>query len=700
MKNLLQPLTTMQSPTGYSSNEAFLEELLDLTNAALYVYVYCNTENLLTPPLLSPEDLHTAHASIKEKLNCTPDADALLPLIRLQKCFQLSDLQIYGLALAMLFELKEDYSRVFSSVGEKYKIPTLHLAKSIYEILVAAPSTTDLLTDFSDPYMSSFFETKQFIHNHFFDTVLILKKAIMAFILGKPSAYDSTPDAEGSFWLHIPQPSSSPVCDETLLHKITALLRQPTEKPCMINLFGPRGTGRKYHLEKVAFALNRNILWVKLPLFYSKDQTLLSLRLYALYREARLHDAFIAFLDLETYLEAGARDQRELILSSIFSFLQPHFNWLFVLSEKELLLSSKSNSSTWLYFGLPTLTHENRLALWHYYGKDLTFEEGINLDELTNKFLFTPLHIQKAVDSLKLIDQAHPITKEQLYTSCYEQIDNILSTKATLIDSRYSWEQLILPSFQKETMAHACDYIKFKHIIYTQWGFDKKYAYGTGLNILFSGPPGTGKTMAAQVIAKELGLKLYKVDLSQLVSKYIGETEANLRQIFDAAEKSNVILFIDEMDALFNKRSEVKSSHDRYSNMETSYLLQRIESYTGIVLLATNYLKNIDEAFMRRIHFIIHFPFPDATHRKMIWQTMFPPEAPLHSSIDFDYLANTFEISGGSIKNIVLNAAFLAAAEEKKISMKHLIHSLKAELMKQGKVILDSDFKDYIYYLH
>ena len=217
--------------------------------------------------------------------------------------------------------------------------------------------------------------------------------------------------------------------------------------------------------------------------------------------------------------------------------------------------------------------------------------------------------------------------------------------------------------------------------------------------MLFAGPPRTGKTMAAQVVANELGLDIYKIYLSQIVSKYIGETEKNLNDLFNEAKKSNVILFFDETDALFGKRTEVKSSHDKNANIETSYLLQKMEEYDGITIMTTNYLENIDKAFFRRISYVIHFAFPNKDSRKKIWKNMYPKEMPLSKNIDFNYLARQFEISGGSIKNIALTSAFMAARDEKPLEMKHIILAVKYELGKQGKTLIKDDFSEYSYLL-
>jgi SpoVK/Ycf46/Vps4 family AAA+-type ATPase len=215
------------------------------------------------------------------------------------------------------------------------------------------------------------------------------------------------------------------------------------------------------------------------------------------------------------------------------------------------------------------------------------------------------------------------------------------------------------------------------------------------MKALFAGVSGTGKTMTAEVLARELGLDLYKIDLSSLVSKYIGETEKNLDRIFRAAQTSNAILFFDEADALFGKRSEVKDAHDRYANIEVAYLLQKTEEHDGFVILATNLAQNMDEAFKRRMNYTVEFPFPDEAHRERLWQRMFPPQTPLGEDLDFAFLSRQFALSGGNIKSAALAAAFLAAADGGVVQMCHLIQAVAREWQKLGKLPSASEFKGY-----
>ena len=240
-----------------------------------------------------------------------------------------------------------------------------------------------------------------------------------------------------------------------------------------------------------------------------------------------------------------------------------------------------------------------------------------------------------------------------------------------------------------------CNQVKYRARVYDEWGFDRKLSLGKGLNVLFTGPSGTGKTMAAEIMAGELGLDLYKIDLSTVVSKYIGETEKNLDRIFSEARDSNSILFFDEADALFGKRSEVRDSHDRYANIEISYLLQKMEEYDGIVILATNLQKNLDEAFARRMHFCVEFPFPQEADRLRIWQRIFPQEAPLSGDVDLSFMARQFKMTGGNIKNIAIAAAFMAAVNGGSINVEHLIKATKREYQKIGRLCTEADFAAY-----
>src|SRR5205085_11756538 len=213
----------------------------------------------------------------------------------------------------------------------------------------------------------------------------------------------------------------------------------------------------------------------------------------------------------------------------------------------------------------------------------------------------------------------------------------------------HAWDDLVLPTATLRQVREVAAAIRHRHVVYEEWGFGERVPAGRGLKVLFAGASGTGKTMTAGVIARDLGLDLYRIDLAGGVSKYIGETEKNLDRIFRAARSSNALLFFDEADALFGKRSEVKDAHDRYANIEVAYLLQKMEEHEGAVILASNLSKNIDQAFSRRLHYILEFPRPDAPLRERLWQTILPPEVPINSDVDFGFLGRQFDLAGGDI---------------------------------------------------
>ncbi len=272
-----------------------------------------------------------------------------------------------------------------------------------------------------------------------------------------------------------------------------------------------------------------------------------------------------------------------------------------------------------------------------------------------------------------------------LFTAARQQSGHDLQAMTDKITVRYDWADLVLPPDPLAQLQELCSRFKYRHLVYQTWGFDRKLSLGKGLTALFVGGPGTGKTMAAEVIATDLGLDLYRIDLSQIVSKYIGETEKNLDRIFQAAESANAILFFDEADALFGKRSDVKDAHDRYANIEVGYLLQKIETYEGLAILATNLRQNLDDAFIRRLQFIVEFPFPDEDHRRQILSVLFPSGAPIAPDLDLQLLARNVRLAGGHLKNIVVAAAFYAAADRDVIQMNHLLQAAQREHQKVGR---------------
>jgi hypothetical protein len=290
------------------------------------------------------------------------------------------------------------------------------------------------------------------------------------------------------------------------------------------------------------------------------------------------------------------------------------------------------------------------------------------------------------------LDVKHPC--QTLWEACRIQARAHIEDLAQRIEPMARWCDLILPARQEEILHEIAIHLRHRKLIYDNWEFAQKSNRGLGIAALFCGSSGTGKTMAAEVLANDLELDLYRIDLSQVVSKYIGETEKNLRRLFDAAEESGAILLFDEADALFGRRSEVRDSHDRYANIEISYLLQRMENYRGLAILTTNMQNALDVAFLRRLRFIVPFPFPDVAQRVEIWRRVFPGALPL-GELDFTKLAR-LNITGGNIRNIALYAAFLAAEEHTNLNMAHLQRAARVEFAKMEKPLNEADLKDWV----
>ncbi len=339
----------------------------------------------------------------------------------------------------------------------------------------------------------------------------------------------------------------------------------------------------------------------------------------------------------------------------------------------------------------PVPGFSQRKALW----AQCLGGESEALAALAGQYVLTSGQIRSAVAAARdrAAQRGDHMQAADLFATARAHSSPGLATLARQIHPRYGWEDIVLPPDQLMLLHEIVGAVLSRPLVFEAWGVGRKLAASYGVTMLFAGPPGTGKTMAAEVIASDLGLELYKIDLSTIVSKYIGETEKNLERIFNEARSSNAILFFDEADAIFGKRSEVKDAHDRYANIEVSYLLQRMEAYDGVTILATNLRANLDEAFTRRLQFAVDFPFPEEEYRLRIWQTLFPPGVPRAPDLDLAMLARRFKLAGGAIRNIIVNATFLAAADGQCVGMAHLMHGARRELQKMGRLLNEKDLE-------
>ncbi len=368
---------------------------------------------------------------------------------------------------------------------------------------------------------------------------------------------------------------------------------------------------------------------------------------------------------------------------------------------------SAAERSAGLRVPLSGITHAERRRIWNEHldpvldlsSRDSGENVAFIVDRLADHFPFdeSATRAVAAAAAFRIVRHPddEPPVEELAWNTCRLYARRSLDNLAHRIEAGAGWNDLVLPEQQLETLRQIVVQVRQRAVVHQRWGFAERYDRGLGLSALFSGTSGTGKTMAAEILAGALSLDLYRIDLAAIVSKYIGETEKNLRRIFDAADQSSAILLFDEADALFGKRSEVRDSHDRYANLEISYLLQRVESFRGVAILTTNMPQALDPAFLRRIRFIVPFPFPDAESRTRIWQGVFPAATPL-DNVRFDRLAQ-LNVSGGAIRNIATHAAFIAAeARQQRVNMNHLLAAARIEYLKMEKPLTEAETRGWL----
>lgn len=615
-----------------------------------------------------------------------------LPLALLRERLQLEREEYICVIVLLAIELERRYEKLYAYLQDditcKYVTPDLMLKLAATD----AESEMKLLQALHPAATVSRLLLKRGAVNdqqHFLSRPLLLEPQVIRFLLGDTERY---PPMQG--WLDIQRPEAAPeppIVQQDIQEQLRRIIesKRDEREAHYYALNGRTGSGRRHQLYALYGRLDRELVIADLN---RMDANGLEDSIHTVVREARLRDA-----DLVLHGWGSWAVQRERELQLIRGGLRDFTGIIWLHGEDGAGRADMSNRELWPLHDevtIPLPDREQARQLWQYYAKQL-LPVSIQLDDgnLAATFQMTPGQIQQALEWLAAAckELSEPPQTERLrellHQACYRQIHTRLEDKATRITGGWTWHQLILPEAQKRQLRYACDQVKHRSKVYDEWGLGERLPYGKGLSLLFTGPPGTGKTMSARIIAAELQMELYQINLSQVVSKYIGETEKHLQEVFDEARYSSSILFFDEADALFGKRSEVSDSHDRFANMETSFLLQQMESYEGITVLATNYRQNLDDAFMRRISFIIRFPFPDVVSRKQIWRSMIPEQLPVEPGLDLDFLARTFEISGGQIKNIVVAAAFIAAAQEQPLSMDMLLTAVRLELEKGGLLV-------------
>lgn len=641
---------------------------------------------------LDDEDMQTFYAALTQAAAASrqlaDQADQPLRWDALVRTFALNAFEANVLLLCLAPNLDLNFERLYSYLQDDVtrKRPTINLALEVlsepglarWENLTyfdaQAPLFRHALVEkITDPQSASI--------------TLAPDETLLPWLLGR-----YRPRAELASYVSLLPPDAEPLPEAVisplqpviaqLLPLITPSASQPSP---IISLYGPDVLLQTTVARALSAQQNRPLLLVNLTSFAKAENALAVVRLAL--RDAQLTGALPALLGWETIATPSQTE-------ALFAELNAFPTAIIVGSRTMWQPRGQSRERRCVMVEIALPTFEHRQGLWKHYAQSSTAQEVFDVQAVAAQFALTAEQIRDAAETAR--DEAvwakRAITQDDLFAAARAHSSAHLGGLARKVAPRHQWADLILPDDQLELLREMVNTVRGRARVLEAWGLSRKLAPSAGITALFAGPPGTGKTMAAGVMAAELGLEVYQIELSAIVSKFIGETEKNLDQIFTAAQSSNAILFFDEADAIFGKRSEVKDAHDRYANIEVSYLLQRMETYDGVTILATNLRANLDDAFTRRLHFAIDFPFPDEESRLRLWQTLFPPEVPRAADLEFAQLARKHKLAGGNIRNVIAGAAYLAAAEGQPVSMRLLLHSIRRELQKMGRLVHEQEW--------
>ena len=608
--------------------------------------------------------------------------------------YGLGEFELAALALAVAPEMDARYGRVFGFLQDDVtrRLPTPALALDLFGEDAATRNRFRLTFAPGAPLVGQHILAIEPATNETALTApLRLDPQIRQLLLSEPgidprlTGWCALRGARTSF-AEVPV---APALETALRHAAAAMaaLSMRAATPLRLILLGPPGCGQDTAADALAAAAGLPVLTLDargLAAEPGEARTLLAI----FRREALLANAMVQLdhpdaLDGETH--AGLRrlleDELPRLAPAVVLAAAPA-TWLAAAAERAGFAP--------LEFAPPSAALRRRLWRDQAAANDIALSPP-ELDTLAARFRLTPRQIAQAAARAAMTLRLHPEPAASgaglvaCFAAAPAQGGHDLARLAKRIAPRFGWSDIVTTVPVAAQLREICERIRLGATVLERWRFADKLALGRGVSALFAGPSGTGKTMAAEVIAGALGIDLFKIDLAAVVSKYIGETEQNLDRIFRAAEDVNGILLFDEADALFGKRSEVHDSHDRYANLEISYLLQKMEEFEGVAILSTNLQKNLDDAFTRRLSFIVHFPFPDAADRKRIWEAVWPDAVPREPELRFDAIAETCKLSGGNIKSAALSAAYYAAAEGRAVGITHVVRAVGREYEKLGR---------------
>lgn len=602
----------------------------------------------------------------------------------LRDAFTLTDLEVDAFTIALAPALEPRYTTLYSYLQDDVTAKQPRVAFILELLCGTALDRLEFLNRFNEEAPLRRFglleATRQSSESHNGNTLLYesfqVDPALVQWLLGTPCLHRFiAPYAV----LH-PYKSVT-LSDEEIDNELNSLLITTIDHRAILSLYGSDDQRQKDVATGLAHQMGKGLLEIDLtPAIQSgiEGNTIVQLAL----RDALLHNAIPCFKGWDDLLVTNVMAQM------VYDFPAPvalcgHGRWHG---------NNIQRTRPILSYACHHPNYSQRHTLWQ---TALSDSDTIDIEMVAGQFTLTSQQIHHAVSTARdyALQRGDNVTTADLINAARFHSTPRLGTLAYQIKPRFQWDDIVLPGEQKEILREIITMVRGRGIVLEEWGLGDKLVSSSGVSALFAGPPGTGKTMAAEVIAGELGLDLYKIDLSSVVNKYIGETEKSLGKLFDEASASNAILFFDEADALFGKRSEVKDSHDRYANIEVSYLLQRMEQYDGITILATNLRSSMDEAFTRRLQFAIDFPFPEETDRLRLWATLLPAQVPRDESVNLSLLARRFKLAGGNIRNVIVSAAHVAAANGRVVTQSHLMHGIRRELQKMGRLIDEREMR-------
>ena len=659
-----------------------------------------------TPAARDVQDRLTSFEdAIDASVQASVERGVFLALPNLATRFELSRLERQAVVVCLAPELDRKYDTLFAYLQEDItrKKPSVDLVldlvcRSDRERWQARPGFSDQGTLFRTEILEAMDDPRSPSGSSGLARFLKLNDRILGFLLGNG---DVDARLEGlAEVIHPARSLADALIDPSIKSQVAAIVANHFAKVAsgwdrlIVGLHGPWGIGKRDLALGLCDRLGCPLLYVDMTLLAARTKDVPSMLRLAC-REGLLQQSALYLDHLDRLPEDDAQTSAWL---KTLAHVIGEYGWLTFLGTEKPWAHPEVFGERAFYsieFAAPDASIQR--AAWERALRLVAPDpEPSWSEQLVSRFSLTPGQIERAASWAErrrvMRHDAQGPSLADLYAACRHQSCHQLGELAVKIEPRNGWNDVVLPENTLAQLREICSQVRHRHRVLGEWRFERKLSYGKGLSALFAGPSGTGKTMAAEVIAGELQLDLYKIDLSVVVSKYIGETEKNLAKIFREAESSNAILFFDEADALFGKRTKVSDAHDRYANIETSYLLQKMEAYEGVAILATNFRENIDDAFTRRIRFLVDFPFPDAERRQQIWRTHFPAEAPTSREIDFAWLGQQLQITGGNIKNIALNAAFLAAEDGGEIAMEHVLRGARREFEKMGKLWNEKEF--------